>query len=58
LDVYFVKPKNLAGCSFDNLDETIEELKMHIQDGVDEVKVVRKTMTEEEYQDLPEFEGY
>lgn len=58
MDVYFVKPKDLAGCSFDDINDAIEELKTHLQEGVDEVKIVRKEMTEEEYQDLPEFEGY
>lgn len=57
MDVFYIKPKGFASCSFDNIDEALEELRMHLQDGVDEIKVIRKDMTQEEYDDLPEFEG-
>jgi hypothetical protein len=31
---------------------------MHLADGVKEVKIILKEMTQEEYDSLPEFEGY
>lgn len=58
MDVYYVKPKDFAACSFDNVDEALEEVKMHLVDGVKEVKIILKEMTQEEYDSLPEFEGY
>lgn len=58
MDVYYVKPKDFAACSFDNIDEALEEVKMHLVDGVKEVKIILKEMTQEEYDLLPEFEGY
>ena len=57
MDVYYVKPKDFAACSFDNLDDALEEIRMHLQDGVKEVKVIIKEMTQDEYDNLPEFEG-
>lgn len=58
MDVFYVQPKDFAGCSFDNLEEALEEIKMHLQDGVKNVKITVKEMTPEEYENLPEFEGY
>jgi hypothetical protein len=58
MDVYYVQPKDFAACSFDNLDDALEEIRMHLQDGVKEVKVVVKEITQDEYDNLPEFEGY
>lgn len=58
MDVYYVKPKGLASCSFDDLNDAIEELRIHLQEGVEEVNILRKEMTQEEYDNLPELEGY
>ena len=58
MDVFYVKPKDFAACSFGNIDEALEEVRMHLVDGVKEVKIVLKEMTQEEYDSLPEFEGY
>jgi hypothetical protein len=58
MDVYLVKPVNLAGCSFDNIDDAIKELRLNLEEGVEEITIQRKEMTQEEYENLPEFEGY
>ncbi len=58
MDVYLVKPKNLAGCSFDDINDAIDEIKLQLQEGVDEIVISRKDMTIEEYENLPEFEGF
>lgn len=58
MDVFYVKPKDFAACSFDNIDETIDEIRMHLQDGVKEIKITVKEMTQDEFDTLPDFEGY
>lgn len=58
MDVYYVKPKDSAACSFDKLKDALKEIKMHLEEGVEEVTIKRKEMTQEEYDNLPEFEGY
>ena len=57
MDIYYVKPRDFAACSFDNLNDALEEIRMHLQDGVEELKVVVKEMSQDEYDNLPEFEG-
>lgn len=58
MNIYYVKPKDFASCSFDDLNDALEEIRMHLQDGVKEVKVIVKEMTKDEYDNLPEFEGF
>jgi hypothetical protein len=55
--VYYVRPKGFAACSFDKIKDALKEVKMHLEEGIDEVVVKRKEMTQEEYDNLPEFEG-
>lgn len=57
MDVFYVDPKDFASCSFDSIDETLEEIRMHLQDGVKEIKITVKEMTQEEFDTLPDFEG-
>lgn len=58
MDVFYVKPKDFAACSFDNVEEALEEVRMHLQDGVKKIEITVKEMTQEEYDTLPDFEGY
>lgn len=58
MDVFYIKPKDFAASSFDNIDDAIEEIRMHLQDGVEEIQIIRKEMTQDEYDNLPDFEGY
>jgi hypothetical protein len=58
MDVYYVKPKGSAACSFDKIKDALKEAKTHLEEGVEEVTIKRKEMTQEEYDNLPEFEGY
>jgi hypothetical protein len=58
MDVYCVRPEGSPGCYFDSLDEALEELRTHLQEGIDKVVIVRKEMTKEDFDTLPEFEGY
>ncbi|NIQ13250.1 MAG: hypothetical protein GTO02_02215, partial [Candidatus Dadabacteria bacterium] len=45
MDVFYVKPKDFAACSFDTVEDALEEVRMHLVDGVREVKIVVKEMT-------------
>lgn len=58
MDVFYVKPKDFAACSFDNVEEALEEVRMHLQDGVKKIEITVKEMTQGEYDTLPDFEGY
>lgn len=43
---------------FTNLDEAVQEAKMLLEEGGDEVVISSKEMTQEEYDLLEEFQGY
>ena len=60
--VYKIKHKTLqspAVC-WSNMDSALEEIKMHLQEASDgdEIEIKIKKMNWEEFEKLPEFQGY
>jgi hypothetical protein len=60
MKVYRVGPLGFGKCGFDNLDEAIEEIKNLLSEAPPKERITIEIleMTEEEYENLPEFEGY
>lgn len=50
----------LGACTFDNIEDALNEIRLHLEEMDDkmEVEVTIKEMTEEEFLNLPEFQGY
>lgn len=51
----------LGSITFDNVDDLLDEIKFHLEDAEVEghlLSIYIKEMTEEEFENIPEFEGY
>jgi hypothetical protein len=58
MKVYVVKADGLAPCTWDDLNPAVEEARELLEEGAARVTIGVVEMTEEEYEALPEFEGY
>lgn len=57
LDLDFI----LGSITFDNVDDLLDEIKLHLEDAEKEghlMSIGIREMTEEEFENIPEFEGY
>jgi len=62
MKVYIIKHETLQGgmVVWDNLDDAIEEVRMHLTEGEigDTMIVGVSEISDEDFNSLPEFEGY
>ena len=60
--IYGVHHKTLQSgiCLWQNMEDALEEIKAHLEEGDtgDVIEIIITEMTEEDYNVLPEFEGY
>jgi hypothetical protein len=59
MTVYKVKAEGLGTTVvFDDLDEALDEVRMHVQEEVKKVTIFTVEMTEKEFAKIKEHEGY
>ena len=58
--VYTVRLEGFNSCTYDSLEDAIEEVKSHFENGDTSIRIIIKLgdMTKEEFAQLPEFMGY
>ena len=58
MQVYLVKIPGSNSCVFDKLQDAVDEVKYLLGEGTEEVSVSTREMSEEEYKNLIEHEGW
>ncbi len=60
MKTYTINLVGLGICTFDKIDAALNEIKMHLEEMGDdmEVRITTKDISDLEYSNLPEFQGY
>lgn len=58
-ECFYVEPVGFNGCIFQTLETALREVKEIFKDG-DNVSIIitKKHLTQEQFDNLPEFQGY